>query len=98
MKYMLCKQTVKWTENWFDCWAQGAVISGMKAIWRLVTQCAQGVRLVKTSLMTSDNGTECILSKFAIDTILERVADTSDRHLSSTTSVLSFSRGKGEKI
>ncbi|KAK4825167.1 hypothetical protein QYF61_024556 [Mycteria americana] len=36
MKYGLDKWTVRWIENWLNCWAQKVVISGMKYCWRPV--------------------------------------------------------------
>ena len=75
MKYALDKQTVRWTENWLNSWAQRIVISGAKSSWRQVTSGVPQrliVGLILFNIFTAKlgAGTESIVSKFAVDTKL----------------------------
>ncbi|PKU42773.1 rna-directed dna polymerase from mobile element jockey-like [Limosa lapponica baueri] len=73
MKYGPDKWPVEWTKNWLNCHAQRIVISGTKSLWTLVPSGAhQGVNLgpILFNLLINhlDDGTECSLNKFTVDT------------------------------
>lgn len=76
-------QRMRWTKNWLNGQAQKITISGTKTNWRPVTR---GVPhwsilclvLFNTFINNQDDGAEYTLTKFADDTKLGRVADTSE--------------------
>ncbi|GAB0204775.1 hypothetical protein GRJ2_002943100 [Grus japonensis] len=80
LKYGLDKQTVRWTENWLDDWAQKVVTSDMEFSWMPVTNdVPQGSILVPILFNfffnDPDGRAEFALSKFSDDKIPEGVAD-----------------------
>lgn len=39
LKYRLDKQTVRFIENWLNCWDQKVVITNVNSSWNLVNSC-----------------------------------------------------------
>lgn len=72
--YGLDVQTVTWTENWPDIWAQRLGVSGTRSNWRLITSCATtqgtilGLVLFNISIYDLDESHRVHLSRFADDT------------------------------
>jgi len=75
--------TVRWIENWLKGRAQSVVISGPESTWRpVVSRVPHGSVLVPAlfNILINDlnERTQCSLSKFADDTKLEGVVNTSE--------------------
>ncbi|GAB0206675.1 mitochondrial enolase superfamily member 1 [Grus japonensis] len=86
LMYGLDEQTVRWTENWLNGWAQRVVISSSaKSSWKTVTSGVPQGSIPDPVLFIIfindlDDGAECAPGQFADDTKLGRAADTPEGH------------------
>lgn len=85
MVFSLDGQTASWIENWLNGQAQRVVMSVLKSYWRPVT-CSLSHGSILSQILVSifinnlNNGAACTLSKFANDTKLGELAETSEGH------------------
>lgn len=76
---------MSWIENWPNGQAQGVVISVLKSYWRpktwsLPQESILSQILISIFISNLHNGAACTLSKFANNTKLGGVAETSEGH------------------
>ena len=80
-RYRFDGWTVQWMKNWLKDWVQRVVVSGSMSGWRSVMSDAPrvlGLILFNIFISGIDNGVKCTLSKFADDTKLWSVVDTTE--------------------